>query len=65
MFENCIIKYVKFQGVKSTIQVIYPNNPDGSHQELSIPLSPDKEQSTDYQNVMEWVAKGNTIEEAD
>jgi len=52
-------------GVNSSIQVIYPEKPDGSHKELSIPLSADKEQSTDYQNVMQWVAEGNTIEEAD
>ena len=65
MFENCTIKYIQFMGVNSTIQVIYPEKPDGSHKELSIPLSADKEQSTDYQNVMAWVADGNTIEEAD
>ena len=29
---------------------------------LSVPLDPD---NTDYQAIQEWVAEGNTIEEAD
>jgi len=29
---------------------------------LSVPLDP---ANTDYQEILEWVAKGNTIEEAD
>jgi len=59
MFENCTIKYnYNGQNEKTSIQVIYPNNSDGSRKELSIPL---KEDNSDYQMVMEWVAEGNTI----
>jgi hypothetical protein len=31
-------------------------------QHVSVPLDPD---NTDYQAIQEWVAEGNTIEEAD
>ena len=59
MFENCTIKYnYNGQNEKVSIQVIYPNNSDGSRKELSIPLVED---NSDYQMVMEWVAEGNTI----
>ena len=34
----------------------------GSNVVLSVPLDPD---NTDYQAILEWVADGNTIEEAD
>ena len=62
MFENCTVKYNKRNEVNNSIQVIYPENGDGSHNELSIPLD---EANTDYQNILKWVAEGNTIEEAD
>ena len=62
MFENCTVKYNKKDGINVSIQVIYPDNEDGSHRELSIPLV---EGNTDYQNILKWVAEGNTIEEAD
>jgi len=29
---------------------------------MSVPLDPD---NTDYQNILKWVAEGNTIQEAD
>ena len=62
MFENCIVKYNKRNEVNDSIQVIYPENGDGSHNELSVPLA---EGNTDYQNILKWVEEGNTIEEAD
>jgi len=62
MFENCTVKYNKKDGINVSIQVIYPDNEDGGHRELSIPLA---EGNTDYQNILKWVAEGNTIEEAD
>ena len=62
MFENCIIKYVKRNNVNACIRVTYPDNEDGSHKELSVPID---EANTHYQEIQEWVAEGNTIEEAD
>jgi len=34
----------------------------GSNVVLSVPLDPD---NTEYQAILEWVAEGNTIQEAD
>ena len=62
MFENCIIKYVKRNNVNVCIRVTYSSNSDGSYKELSVPLD---EANTDYQAILQWVADGNTIEEAD
>ena len=45
-------KYNKNAGILAVI--------DG--QEMSIPLDPE---NTEYQAIQEWVAEGNTIEEAD
>ena len=62
MFEGCTIKYNKQDGVNVSIQVIYPDNSNGSHREMSVPIAED---NTDYQEILKWVAEGNTIEEAD
>ena len=62
MFENCVIKYVQRNGVNNCIRVTYPSNSDGSHRELSVPID---EANTDYQAILQWVADGNTIQEAD
>ena len=66
MFENCTVKYNKKDGINVSIQVIYPKiiNDDGTYQQrqLGVPLV---EGNTDYQNILKWVAEGNTIEEAD
>tara|TARA_R110000744_G_scaffold311999_1_gene419431 strand:+ start:424 stop:615 length:192 start_codon:yes stop_codon:yes gene_type:complete len=62
MFKNCTIKYNQYDGINVSIQVVYPDNSDGSKQILSVPLDED---NTDYQNILEWVAEGNTIEPAD
>ena len=63
MFEGCTIKYNKGPDNKNcSIQVKYPESEDGSMKILSVPLAED---NTDYQNILKWVAEGNTIEEAD
>ena len=62
MFENCIIKYVQRNSVNVCIRVTYPSNGNGSHKELSVPID---NENTDYQNILQWVADGNTIAEAD
>ncbi len=62
MFEGCTIKYNKQDGVNVSIQVIYPDNSNGSHREMSVPIAED---NTDYQEILKWVAEGNTIQEAD
>ena len=61
MFENCTVKYGKdmFLDKNVCVKIIYT---DGSHRELHIPMD---NENTDYQKVLEWVAAGNTIEEAD
>jgi hypothetical protein len=61
MFDNCTIKYRNYNGIKSSIDIIYPSN-SGVGFTKNVPLDPD---NTDYQAIQEWVAKGNTIEEAD
>jgi|TARA_R100001082_G_C4316250_1_gene139075 hypothetical protein len=64
MFEGCKIKYVKepISGKNACIRITYPDREDGSHLTYSVPLN---EQNALYQQVQEWVAEGNTIEEAD
>jgi len=64
MFEGCKIKYVKepISGKNSCIRITYPDREDGSHVTYSVPL---KEDNIHYKLIQEWVAEGNTIEEAD
>ena len=64
MFEGCKIKYLKdeISGKNACVQIIYPDREDGSHVTYSVPL---KEDNTHYKLIQEWVADGNTIEEAD
>ena len=57
MFENCTLKYNAFDGVNQSVQITYPNGI-----QKSVPLD---EANTDYQNILQWVEDGNTIEEAD
>ena len=62
MFENCIIKKSNNpEGVYSCIKIIYPEV-NGSQKIILVPLD---EENTDYQDIQQWVAEGNTIEEAD
>ena len=64
MFEGCTIKYNKspMTGENCSVQVTYPAASDGSVKSLSVPLVVG---NTDYDNILEWVAAGNTIEAAD
>lgn len=64
MFKNCTLKYCKDVNGEnvSSIQVTYPSNENGSAVVLSVPINED---NTDYQNILKWVAEGNTIQEAD
>ena len=63
MFKGCTIKYNKGPDNKNcSIKVTYPESGDGSIKVLSVPLAED---NTDYQDILKWVAEGNTIEEAD
>jgi hypothetical protein len=64
MFENCTIKYNKdlITNENCSIQVIYPADENGTSRILSVPLATG---NTHYQEIMKWVAEGNTIEEAD
>ena len=71
MFENCTLKYVKdLQGNNYGVKITYPIDLDENgnvrtdkrHKEITAPMD---EENTDYQNILKWVAEGNTIEEAD
>jgi len=64
MFEGCTIKYFKntMTDKNSCVMVTYPANENGISQSMSVPLEND---NTDYQNILQWVADGNTIQEAD
>ena len=62
MFEGCTIKYVELDGVKTCINIIYPANADGIVKKISAPIH---SENRHYQEIQEWVAEGNTIEEAD
>ena len=68
MFDNCTVKYHRNinSGIVDSVIVIYPTKKDkdgvDSWKKLCIPMS---EENTDYQEIQEWVAEGNTIEEAD
>jgi hypothetical protein len=66
MFEGCTIKYNSYTGTDDddklktynvSVQITYPNG-----LVLSVPIDND---NTDYQEILAWVAEGNTIEEAD
>ena len=50
-------KYLNLMNGEKSVQVI-----DTNDKIISIPMADD---NTDYQIVLEWVADGNTIEEAD
>jgi len=64
MFEGCTIKYNKdiMTDENSCVMVTYPADENGISQSMSVPLD---EKNTDYQNILQWVADGNTIQEAD
>jgi len=66
--DNLIVKYRKNppneDGIREIgcIEVIYPTTPEGGIPKFCVPLAED---NTHYQEIMEWVEEGNTIEEAD
>ena len=66
MLNNCTLKYVKktLKGVERTnILVSYPENEDGSKQEIVVPLDTD---NSHYAEILKQVADGTiTIAEAD
>jgi len=66
MFKDCTIKYQKSpdnpSNDKDCILVTYPKKDDGSYKTLIVPIN---NENTDYQAILQWVADGNTIEEAD
>tara|TARA_R100000149_G_scaffold25797_1_gene9991 strand:+ start:1119 stop:1319 length:201 start_codon:yes stop_codon:yes gene_type:complete len=66
MFEGCTIKYNSYTGTDEddklktynvSVQITYPNG-----LVKSVPMN---NENTDYQNILAWVAEGNTIQEAD
>ena len=64
MFEGCTIKYFKdsMTDKNSCVMITYPANENGISKAMAVPLD---EANTDYQAILQWVADGNTIEEAD
>jgi len=57
------VKYYKnYEDKISAVDVIFNADSTGIERKLSIPLV---EENTDYQEILKWVAEGNTIEEAD
>ena len=63
-FINATIKYFNIPGGdgEKIIHVTYPADGNGSIKKLCVPIAED---NTEYKEIMEWVAEGNTIEEAD
>ena len=61
MFENCTLKYIAKGGVNISVKVTYPSQ-GNTTKILSVPID---NENTDYQDILAWVAEGNTIEEAD
>ena len=64
MFEGCTIKYNKdtMTDKNSCVMVTYPADENGIKKLKSVPIN---EENTDYQEILKWVADGNTIQEAD
>ena len=63
MFEGCTIKYLKDASNKNyAVKIVYPTNSDGSIKKITTPMD---NENTDYQAILQWVADGNTIQEAD
>tara|TARA_A100001011_G_scaffold386294_1_gene461829 strand:- start:818 stop:1018 length:201 start_codon:yes stop_codon:yes gene_type:complete len=66
MFEGCTIKYNSYTGTDDddklktynvSVQITYPNG-----LVKSVPMN---NENTDYQDILAWVAEGNTIAAAD
>jgi hypothetical protein len=63
-FEGSTLKYFNSPdgSGERTIEITYPTAEDGSFEKLCVPENADNEV---YQDILKWVAEGNTIEEAD
>ena len=59
-FKECNMKYNKFMGSNVSVTISFPKEPTKSV--MCVPMNND---NMDYQDILEWVAEGNTIEEAD
>ena len=60
MFEGCKLKYHQYiKGVNDSVSVTYPADGDGKAKTLFVPMNND---NTDYQNILAWVAEGNTAD---
>ena len=66
MFEGCTIKYNSYTGTDEddklktynvSVQITYPNG-----LVKSVPMN---NENTDYQDILAWVAEGNTLAPAD
>jgi len=56
MIEN--VKKINNLGEFACYKITYPNT-------IRVTYAPHDEANTDYQNILQWVADGNTIQEAD
>ena len=50
---------------KLNVDGVFSNSYLVTYTDGRTPYVPKSEDNTDYQNILEWVAEGNTIEEAD
>jgi hypothetical protein len=62
-YKDCEIKYITTSfATNDSIQIKYPANETGERFMKCVPKDDD---NTDYQEILQWVADGNTIQEAD
>ena len=54
-------KYINIQGT-DIVNILVTDDVNGTDVVRSVPQD---EANTDYQNILQWVADGNTIQEAD
>ena len=54
-------KYINIQGT-DIVNILVTDDVNGTDIVRSVPQD---EANTDYQNILQWVAEGNTIQEAD
>jgi|TARA_E500000081_G_C6139438_1_gene359229 hypothetical protein len=59
MFDNCTIEYVyNIENKKCCIKITYPADSNGKVKIIGVPLN---NENRHYQEILEWVAAGNTI----
>jgi len=62
-YKDCEIKYITTSlATNDSIQIKYPANEAG---ERLMKCVPKDDNNSDYQDILAWVAEGNTIQEAD